>query len=191
MILHDEAMFRPHLMSHSTSLNHYGWTRRSFLNYSNLICSHLPWGLCTCSLPNPHPPPSSKAFSLHNLVGLISFHYLHFMWSISCSRIILDTSSLPVILCHITLSYIFPGLLIISDDHIYIFVYYLSFPISMFYETENVFSWFSILLPENRLSPIPWKVHHAYSLDKGMTEWVGKEIMPLWGLLCTTASKQL
>lgn len=156
------------------------------------LYAHIYLGaLCTCSLPNPHPPPTSKVFSLINIVGLIYFHYLHFMWSMSCSRITLATSPLPVIFCHITLSYILPGLLIILNYHIYIFSYYPSFPINMFYETENVFSWFSILLPENSLSPIPWKIHHAYSLDKGLAEWVVKEIMPLWGLLCTTASKQL
>lgn len=146
--------------------------------------------LCTCSLPNPHPPPSSKAFSLRNLVSLISFHYLHFMWSMNCSKIILATSPLPVILSHYIV------IQLPRSSHYCKLSYFYICLLSVFsykYVLWNRKCVFLVLYFASREQPIthPWKVYHAYSLGKGMTEWVVQEILPLWGLHCTTASNQL
>lgn len=90
---------------------------RSVLSSSNVTCSSLPQRLCTyffsLSVFLPAQPLSSDCFSTADLI-----------WNISCCRkVSLSICLLPVMShCYV----FFLGLLIIWNDHIYAFAYYLS-----------------------------------------------------------------
>ena len=185
MILHWWSHFCPVLLPSPLCFNYKFLSQ--FLQHYKLTFALGPLRVFPTP-PSPHPHLGTNGFFLYNLIGLISSHHLDSVWIMSCSRETSQaTSSLPVVLWHMTLLYILP-----RSSHYLKLSYSFICLLTVFsykykyHRKENASTFCSILLPEMRISPVAWKAPYVYLLAKGMIEWVAKEITLFWGLLCTT-----
>ena len=141
-------------MFFSLSLNHCASATRSFLNSSNSTNSPLPQGLCISSFPlstflpiQPHGSNFFSSFKSQLKYELLREDYFSDHFSTSSHPLspftVLSNSSQDFLLFEIIL--------------VICLLFVLSYELK-FMKTQSVSVWWTVLLPEDRMSPVTWKV---------------------------------